>query len=304
MRGHEFHYSRRGRARGRRAAGGALRRRRQPARAVGRAARPGDRHLLPRHREAEGRCCEIVVIGIGTGNPEHMTVEAIARAERRRPRAHPAQGRGEGRPRGAAPRRSASAILTNPATRIVEFDLPRRDAAGGYREGVDAWHAAIAARLPRGCSRRRRAASALLVWGDPSLYDSTLRILDQLGGRRARVPPAGGAGHHQPAGARGAPRASRSTRVGGPVHVTTGRRLREAVPEAELDRGDARRRLRLRGGAGGGLRHLLGRLPRHGRGDRHRRAARRGRRTRIAAARAAARAEHGWIMDVYLLRRR
>ncbi|PNA04383.1 precorrin-6A synthase (deacetylating), partial [Pseudomonas sp. GW456-11-11-14-LB1] len=63
-------------------------------------------------------------------------------------------------------------VLTGP-TRMVAFDMPVRDAGGDYADTVDAWHDAIAAawraqiavHLPDG------GRLALLVWGDPALYD-------------------------------------------------------------------------------------------------------------------------------------
>ena len=72
-------------------------------------------------------------------------------------------------------------VLTGP-TRIVEFDLPVRGNGATYLDDVNAWHDAIAdawrvqiaEHLPGG------GKLALLVWGDPSLYDSTLRIADRL----------------------------------------------------------------------------------------------------------------------------
>ena len=47
---------------------------------------------------------QLVVIGIGPGNPEQVTIEAIRALNARGPGADPAQGRGEGRSRGAAAR--------------------------------------------------------------------------------------------------------------------------------------------------------------------------------------------------------
>ena len=91
--------------------------------------------------------------------------------------------------------------------------------------------------------------------------------------------------------------------VGGPVHLTTGRRLREAAPDAEsvavlLD-GDCAfagldpARVTIYWGAYLGMPNeivIAGPLAEVA--------------DRIVAARAEARAEHGWIMDTYLLRRR
>ena len=64
---------------------------------------------------------EIVVIGIGTGNPEHMTVEAIGALNAADlvliPRKGPAKA-----DLAELRRAICQRFLTNPATRIVEFD--------------------------------------------------------------------------------------------------------------------------------------------------------------------------------------
>ena len=89
-------------------------------------------------------------------------------------------------------------FLSNKATRVVEFDLPKRDTGtSSYLSSVDDWHASIATTyrdllataLPRG------GIAAFLIWGDPSLYDSTLRILERL--RRGRAGHSG-AGRARP----------------------------------------------------------------------------------------------------------
>lgn len=243
---------------------------------------------------------EITVIGIGAGNPEHMTIEAI--------RALNAADLVLVPKKGAAKADLADLrleicrrYLENPATRIVGFDMPVRDAGSDYRAGVDDWHRAIAERY-RALLDGEDGRAALLVWGDPSLYDSTLRILDHLaeGGLvfSRRVVP--GITSLQALAAR---HAIPLNGIGGPVAITTGRRLREAVPEADaiavmLDAGCAFEAVPAEAydiwwGAYLGMEAELaiaGPLAEAG--------------PRIAEARAAARAAHGWIMDVYLLRRR
>ena len=189
---------------------------------------------------------------------------------------------------------------------MVEFDLPVRDAAGPYRRGVEEWHRAIAATY-RGllaAHAREESRVGLLIWGDPSLYDSTLRILGHLremgvAFEHSVVPgitslQALAAGHRVALNA-----------VGGEVRITTGRRLREAgAPEGEatlavvLDGDCAFRGLDAEAweicwGAYLGMPEemlIAGPLAEVG--------------ERIVAARAEARAAHGWIMDTYLLRRR
>lgn len=243
---------------------------------------------------------EIAVIGIGTGNPEHMTVEAIGVLNQADLVLIPRKGAAKGDL--ADLRRAICArYLTNPATRIVEFDMPVRDAGAGYRRGVEDWHRAIADLYARLLADAAGVA-ALLVWGDPSLYDSTLRILDHLEARglgfTRRVVP--GITSLQMLAAR---HGIALNTIGGPVEVTTGRRLRDAVPEADsiavmLDGGCAfeavpAEAFEIFWGAYLGMKEeiaIAGPLSEVG--------------PRIAAAREAARAAHGWIMDVYLLRRR
>lgn len=89
------------------------------------------------------------------------------------------------------------------------------------------WHEARAARYAA-VLRERGGTAAFLVWGDPSLYDSTIRIVERV--RDLGVPlefdvlpgisaPQLLAARHRIV----------LHEIGRPVHVTTGRRLQEAV---------------------------------------------------------------------------
>ncbi|MEO8669165.1 MAG: precorrin-6A synthase (deacetylating), partial [Bauldia sp.] len=124
----------------------------------------------------------LVIIGIGTGNPEHVTIQAINALNRVDAVFIPRKGADKN---GLAElrREICARYLTNAATRLIEFDLPVRDAGEpSYRKGVDEWHAAVAATYARLLAEHTEegASVALLVWGDPSLYDSTLRIVERL----------------------------------------------------------------------------------------------------------------------------
>src|SRR5262249_1976256 len=72
--------------------------------------------------------------------------------------------------------------------RIIETaDPPRDRTPSSYEPTVRAWHeqrADIYARLIRD-ELGDNGCGAFLVWGDPSLYDSTLRIIDQIVARGA-----------------------------------------------------------------------------------------------------------------------
>lgn len=171
---------------------------------------------------------ELELIGIGAGSPDHLTLQGVAALNAADLVLIPCKG-AEKAALAEARRQICATHLQNPATRVAEFDLPRRDAAHpDYRAGVDDWHdaialaweAAISAHLPGGSGR-----VALLVWGDPSLYDSSLRIAERLAAQialRVRVVPGITAVQ-----ALCAAHAIALNEIGAPVTLTTGRRLRE-----------------------------------------------------------------------------
>src|SRR6267378_4835100 len=60
-----------------------------------------------------------------------------------------------------------------------DLDLPVRDSEReDYRSGVDDWHDAVAAAWAREIATHLGGTGrvAFLIWGDPSLYDSSLRV--------------------------------------------------------------------------------------------------------------------------------
>jgi precorrin-6A synthase len=160
-----------------------------------------------------------------------------------------------------------------------------------------AWEESIARELVDG------QTGAILVWGDPSLYDSTLRLLERLTARgNVSFEYEVIAGISSPQALAAAHKLTLN-RVGGALQITTGRRLLSAVPaEADdvvvmLDGESAFQHVPAAQfeiywsaylGSESEL-SISGRLDRC--------------KAEIERVRAAARAEHGWIMDIYLLRR-
>ena len=244
---------------------------------------------------------ELLLIGIGAGNPDHVTGEAARALNRADVVLIPRKG--EDKADLADLRRQiCSAHLTNPATQIVEFDLPKRDAArADYQSGVVDWHDAIAAAWGAALGCGAPKVAALLIWGDPSLYDSSLRIAERLD-PAPKITVVPGITAIQ---ALTAAHAIPVNEIGAPFVVTTGRRLREeGWPEGAetvvvmLDGGCAFQTLDPKGieiwwGAYVGMNEQV---------------LRSGFLADIAAdiieTRAASRAAHGWIMDVYLMRKR
>lgn len=129
----------------------------------------------------------LFLIGIGTGNPEHLTLQAIRTLNSADVILLPRKGAGKADL--AEVRRTICAdVLTNPETRIVEFDLPTRDeTTADYLQRVEDWHDRIAETWTDALTKTQgpKERVALLVWGDPSLYDSTLRIAARLTPRPA-----------------------------------------------------------------------------------------------------------------------
>ncbi len=234
------------------------------------------------------------LIGIGTGNPAHLTAEAVTAMNGADLILLPRKGRAKSDLIDLR-REICAAVLTAP---VRDPQAPYLDAVHRWHDAIaDAWKAQIAAHLPQG------GTLALLVWGDPSLYDSTLRIAERLqrDGLPLSVRVVPGITSVQ---ALTAAHAIPLNPLGQPVTITTGRQLRELGWPAGsdtvvvmLDAGCAFEVLAPQGitiwwGAYLGMAHQAlehGALAEAA--------------PRIAALRAELRARHGWIMDVYLMRK-
>jgi precorrin-6A synthase len=252
---------------------------------------------------------ELLVIGMGPGHPDQVTVQAVKALNR--VDVFFRVDKGEARSGLNAAR---DEILARHAGhggyRVADVPEPPRDRSGsldkaGYEGAVTDWHqaraeligAAIAAELgPDG-------VGAFLVWGDPSVFDSTLRVIDRVLATGAvefsySVIPgvtsvqALAAAHRIPL-----------NRVGEPIHITPARRISGGLPDGldsavvMLDRGFTAAgidepSLSVFWGAylstadevlvAGPLGEVAGEITR---------------------TRARLREQHGWIMDTYLLRR-
>jgi len=239
---------------------------------------------------------ELILVGVGTGAPGHLTDAGRAALREADVLLLPRKGADKA---DLAELRLALLRAIGAAARLAPFDMPLRDEGLPYAERVDRWHDAIARRWSEALAAAApRGPAALMVWGDPGLYDSTLRIAARLRpAPRLRVIPGITALQALPAA-----HAIPLNTVGGSVLITTGRRLRaegwpaNAETVAVMLDGDCAfaslpaQGLRIWWGAYLGMTGQLldaGPLAEAG--------------PRIAATRAAARARHGWIMDTYLL---
>ena len=174
---------------------------------------------------------KLLVIGIGTGNPEHLTVQAIKALNR--VDVFFVMDKGQDRGELVRIRRDiCERYIEGHVYRFVEVpDSVRDPAATSYRAGVDQWHRERAANLQRLIADElaEDQTGGFLVWGDPSLYDSTLRIIDLMQGSGAVA-----FSHEVIPGITSVQALAAAHRIalnhiGGAIHITTGRRLRDSA---------------------------------------------------------------------------
>ncbi|WKW50037.1 precorrin-6A synthase (deacetylating) [Rhodomicrobium lacus] len=247
---------------------------------------------------------KILVIGIGAGNPDYLTVQAIEALNRADVFFIPDKGTEKAALR-LFREEVCARFIREPRFREVVVPIPRRAETQDYRANVADWHAAIEASYERLFAEALGPdeTGAFLVWGDPAVYDSTLRLLDSLLAK-------GVAFEHEVIPGIGAIQALAAqhkiplNRIAEPVLITTGRRLDEDFPRhpgsvvvmldgtVSFTRVPEPETVDIYWGAYLGTKDeilVAGRLS-EVRGE-------------IERLRAEARERHGWIMDTYLMRR-
>ncbi|SEF33404.1 precorrin-6A synthase [Amycolatopsis pretoriensis] len=249
---------------------------------------------------------KLYAIGIGAGDPEHLTVQAIDRLNRvdvffvldkGSEKADLVRLREE----------ILDRFVTRPGYRVVlATDPPRDRTPSDYRAAVADWHEARAAVYERLISTElgESGTGAFLVWGDPSLYDSTIALIEAVLARGNVVFEYEVVPGISSISALVARHRTTMNQIGRAVQLTTGRRLAEGWPEGvddvfvlldahtTFDR-FADQGLTIFWGAYVGTPDevlLSGPLTAGLAGE-------------IRRVRAEARERHGWIMDTYLLRR-
>ncbi|HET6335018.1 MAG TPA: precorrin-6A synthase (deacetylating) [Polyangiales bacterium] len=246
----------------------------------------------------------LLVIGMGPGHPDQLTVQAVEAL--RRIEVLFVMDKGAAKADLVQIRkRICERHLGERSLRIVEIADPLRDpAVESYESRVAEWHERRAELWADALGRElgENGCGGFLVWGDPALYDSTLRILDQVQGRGITFDYAVIPGVSS-LSALAASHRIVLNRVGGSVHITTGRRLAAAIAAGNddvvvmLDGEGAWKALdpdafEIYWSAYLGTPHelnLRGVVREVG--------------SELERTRSAARARHGWIFDTYLLRR-
>ena len=240
----------------------------------------------------------IHVIGIGAGDPDYVTVQAVRALNDTE--VFFAMDKGEAKSDLVHLRREiCRRFIGGSDYRFVELPDPKRASDTDYREAVSDWHVARAMLWAKAIDTELGpdGVGAFLAWGDPSLYDSTLRILDEVVKHvelsydvipGITAVQALTARHRIPL-----------NDIGEPVLITTGRQLRAnplrgsavVMLDGECSFVGCSPQTRIWWGAYLGtpdeilVSGTVGEVA-----------------TQIVEVRAAARDRHGWIMDIYLLR--
>jgi len=251
----------------------------------------------------------VFVIGIGSGNADHLTREAVAALNQ--VDVFLVADKGASKHALVKLREDlCHTLIVHDHYRFVEVPDPERgpDAerdSAEYRAGVAAWHASRAQRYAETIAAEGSDGGTIgfLVWGDPAFYDSTIRIVESIRncGVDLELTVIPGISSIQLLAAR---HKIILNRIGRPIHITTGRRLLDEYSPAlgdvvvMLDGDLACGRLADQFGdlviywgaqlglpdealISGQLREVI---------------------DEIRATRAAIRAARGWVMDTYLLR--
>ena len=123
----------------------------------------------------------IFLIGIGTGNPEHLSLEGLdvlnkvdlvllprknnKKLELFNLRKHICQS-----------------VIKNKKIIIKEYEVPNRIETPTYSNSVNIWHKKISENIFEIIKeiKNQNLKLAFLIWGDSGLYDSTLRIISKM----------------------------------------------------------------------------------------------------------------------------
>ncbi|GAB3372732.1 precorrin 6A synthase [Azotobacter armeniacus] len=248
----------------------------------------------------------ILIIGIGAGDPDYLTVQAIKALNRAD--VFFVMDKGPAKEKLVALRKEiCRRYIEDDDYRIVEATCPERVRdVPDYRASVDDLNADKQAVFERLIAEELAdgECGAFLVWGDPALYDSTIRIVEAIArsGRHVldfEVIP--GISSVQ---ALAAKHRTTLNSIGQGLEITPARRLAEGFPQrldsvlVMLDAQNTYKRfvgedMDIFWGAYVGTPDEIligGRLAEVA--------------DEIEQVRAEARSRHGWIMDTYLLRRR
>jgi precorrin-6A synthase len=177
---------------------------------------------------------KVFIIGIGAGNPDYVTIQAVNALNKVDVFFIPDKG-AEKDALQQLRVDICERFIADRNYRFVYMKRPERATApSDYRSSVDDWHRRIEEDYERILSEElyENECGAFLVWGDPTLYDSTLRIIEHIGAKsdlafEYEVIPGISAVQALAARHRVA-----LNRIGESICITTGRKLADGLPNS------------------------------------------------------------------------
>jgi precorrin-6A synthase len=176
---------------------------------------------------------KIYLIGIGPGDPDYLTLQAINTMKKVDVFFLLEKGEKKGYDSSLIRKEILERYLDKGTYRVVSAKIPeRKKGVKSYKEGVKTWRqqkAGVMTELIRD-KMKDGESGALLIWGDPSLYDGHLEILQHIlkgGAVNFEYEVIPGITSIQILAAK---HKTPLNRIGESIVITTGRRLKEYSP--------------------------------------------------------------------------
>ena len=124
---------------------------------------------------------KIFLIGIGTGNPEHLTLEGVRILNEMDLILLP-QKKNDKDDLCKVRRYICQSVIKNKKITIKKYKIPERLENLDYFDSVSIWHKEISENLTAIINefKIKNLKLGFLIWGDPGLYDSTIRIISNM----------------------------------------------------------------------------------------------------------------------------
>lgn len=180
---------------------------------------------------------KIFLIGIGTGNPEHLTIQAINTLKKVNVFFILEKESEKNEDLVKIRKEILQRYLPDERYRVMEIKIPERKSGGKelevYKERVASWRKQKAEIIASLINQEIAdgETGAILIWGDPSLYDGHIEILNYIlkeGWADFEFEVIPGITSIQVLAAR---HKIPLNFIGEGIHITTGRRLKEIHPD-------------------------------------------------------------------------
>ncbi len=125
---------------------------------------------------------KVLIIGIGAGNPDYVTMQAINALNQVDVFFIPDKGT-EKEALARLRVEICERYIKDRDYRLAGFEMPERSTdPSDYKKNVADWHSRIEQNYEKLLKEElgEEECGAFLVWGDPALYDSTLRIIEKI----------------------------------------------------------------------------------------------------------------------------